>query len=525
MADDQLTPKLSEMSSSASEVPQKLPNLPLPRELRDQIYSYLLDGEYVRTKRTWSRKDFEGYFDNDRSGPQAYHCHTNILGVNHAIHDEAEELLYKRNMFVILSYDYIGLGKENGGLFWLPIVSNKHAARMKSHSVCIHASPGTAGVGDPMTSGTAPMQSAILLARDLDAICLVLTTAGGLCTQTNLAVTLYRDGAGVPIMDRRGSLTTQNLAAPQFKCELRNTKYRQIDEATQRGILAPMARILAPSQRVSFKGIVCDFQEVEHLKQAMGPSLNCCPAYKWAFFEALSLAKDVADAAFPRDDISFVMALDHTLALTLGVCTYTHVNDLRERQAVLITCPEAVEACEVLALEAYVNAACCAVKARDRQILREAGEGIQESMKRRTEERRSWENVSPQLERLCSSVMLWKKLYCGTTCDLPTIREVVESLTSSSREPHSIHDSEILLRQSDQETVVTAQHLPLDQCSAFQLPLPDTSHHKTLLKQDRFKGWLDMDLLRSLDEVAKRSINKQQKNWKIKVTAFDELLQ
>lgn len=125
--------------------------------------------------------------------------------------------------------------------------------------------------------------------------------------QTGLLVTLDRNRARLPILGGLGSLIDSKRKAPQFRCELRCTKYREIDAATQRQILAPMARILAPSQTVSFKGIVCDFRQVEHLKRVMSPTLNCAPAFQWALFEALSLAKDVADAAVPHDDIRFVM--------------------------------------------------------------------------------------------------------------------------------------------------------------------------------------------------------------------------
>jgi hypothetical protein len=490
-----------------------------------RIYSYLLDGEFVHTKRTWSRKEFEDNFDNDRTGPQAYHFHTNILGVNRAIHDEAEELLYKRNIFVVLSYKYFGLGNENAGLFWLPVVSNRHAPRMKSHSVRIHVSPGTAGVRDPMISGNASLQSAIFLARDLEVFCLIMTTAGTMCTQTALTVALHRNGAGAPMIDYPLPLAKANRITPQFRCELRNNKYRQIDAATQRQLLAPMARILAPSQRVSFEGIVFDIQEVERFKQTMSPTLNCIRAFKWTFFEAMSLAKDVADAVLLHDDIEYVMTLYHTIALTLGVFSFIQESLPGQRQAFFAACPEAAEASDILALEALVNAGCSAAKVKDGKVLLQVGEGIQAYMRRRAEENRSWENIPPQLERLCYSVMMWKNLYCGVEGHKATIREVVEYLTSSTRHPHLAHDASILSRHPDQGALVTRKHLPFNKCSAFQLPLPRTAFHNPLLEQykERFKGWLDLDLLRSLAERQKQDINNLQMRYRIRVTAFDEL--
>lgn len=43
------------------------------------------------------------------------------------------------------------------------------------------------------------------------------------------------------------------------------------------------------------------------------------------------------------------------------------------------------------------------------------------------------------------------------------------------------------------------------------------------MEQDRFQGWLDMDLLRLLDDDMKKKVNDIQKYFRIKTTAFDEL--
>jgi hypothetical protein len=477
-------------------------------------------------KRTWSRKEYEDNFDRDRSGPRAYRFETSILGVNHAIHDEAEELLYKRNIFIVLSYEYFGLGNEIGGLVWLPIVSNKHAPRMKMHAVRFHVSPGTSGYQDPILSGNSSMQSAIFLARDLEVFCLIMATAGSTCIHDGLAVMLSRYGAGIRTIGPAVGFITSDLKPSQFMSELRNTKHRQIDAATQRQLLAPMARILCSSQRVTFKGIVCDFPQVERLKQIMSPSLSCDPALKWAFFEALSMAKDVADAAVPYDDIKFVMNLFHKISLTLLVCTYT-LNDgpaqVAERRRFLSACPEVAEACDILLLEACVNVAFCAMKARDITVLLEASNDINKSIQRRAAEGGSWD-VPPELELHFYSIMLWKCLYCDVQSAMPTVRAVAYHLKNYESGPHQTHDSEILSRHPDQGALVTREHLPFEQCSAVQLPLPSLSCHKALMVlQDRFKGWLDMDIIRSLDEGMKKNINSQQKCFRIKVTDFDEL--
>lgn len=72
---------------------------------------------------------------------------------------------------------------------------------------------------------------------------------------------------------------------------------------------------------------------------------------------------------------------------------------------------------------------------------------------------------------------------------------------------------------------MTRKHLPFNQCSAFQLPFPRTAYHSHLLNQDGSRGWLDMDLIRSLPEGLKEQVKKQQEQDGIEVTDFAGLLQ
>ena len=71
---------------------EKRPNFPLPRELRDQIYQYLLHSDYTRVERKWKDPNATGE-TNDLFERKDYRFHTNILAVNHAIHDEAQDYL------------------------------------------------------------------------------------------------------------------------------------------------------------------------------------------------------------------------------------------------------------------------------------------------------------------------------------------------------------------------------------------------------------------------------------------------
>ncbi|KAI7286924.1 hypothetical protein KC345_g912 [Hortaea werneckii] len=78
--------------------PQRV-NLPLPRELRDQIYGYLLHHEYTEYK--W----YPGSSAQDAKLPSAYKFHTSILAVNTQIREEATEVL-RSNEFVQMTTNW-----------------------------------------------------------------------------------------------------------------------------------------------------------------------------------------------------------------------------------------------------------------------------------------------------------------------------------------------------------------------------------------------------------------------------------
>lgn len=167
-----------QFTAEPSALAQKLPNFPLPRELRDQIYGYLLDSDHTRVKRTYEKKEHKSATRNNRTGPRAYHFHTNLLAVNRVIHDETEKLLYKRNMFVVISYQLPSLNKTGAGLFTVPVVSRTQVGSMQYHSLRIHISAGKnrLKLNKALDGVKFPAQSYILLIRDIDAF-----SCTGLC--------------------------------------------------------------------------------------------------------------------------------------------------------------------------------------------------------------------------------------------------------------------------------------------------------------------------------------------------------
>ena len=70
-------------------------NFPLPRELRDAIYDYILNGEHVESPSYHERRQAESKELTPRSQSTAhtYFFETNILRVNKAISEEAKKQL------------------------------------------------------------------------------------------------------------------------------------------------------------------------------------------------------------------------------------------------------------------------------------------------------------------------------------------------------------------------------------------------------------------------------------------------
>lgn len=307
-------PVMAGLSTTSINAPR--PNFPLPRELRDQIYGYLLDSSCTRVPRRYGQVHSQHNFKRDRTGPKAYHFHTSILAVDRAIHDEAEELIYKSNTFVVVSYQWPSLGKERGDLLCTPIMSNKHVARMSLHSLRIHVNPGMLEQGETNVSVT--VESYIILAGDLNCFCATIHARER--GPNGTAITITTAPNMVPAVNVVGLQSDGKVSEPAgMRCQLRNTRYRSISRVSQSYMLAPLAAIIGKSQMVTFTGPVCYYQQIAYLKKRMGPSLVCQNAVQWHSFEQCEVVKEVTDAAVKHDELELVVQLYRIIAGILSI--------------------------------------------------------------------------------------------------------------------------------------------------------------------------------------------------------------
>ena len=471
----------------------------------------MLDCEYTRTPRYFPQ-DKQGT-NNALSGIPAYRFFANILAVNRTIHDEAEELMYKRNTFVVISHQSMALRQVFGGLLWVPMVSKEHTGRMKLHSLRIHLAVDKAGLPVP------PMQSFIILAEGLEPFSCAARVTTAEVGDPGPAVTVkFQSGTSV-IGLNESARNGKKVGPSKILCDLRETKFRPMDERLQHRLLTPFASIISSSQRTVFKGAICNPQEIEHLKQVMSPTIFCAEASLLWELETCMLAKEVADAARHHDSLEYVMALQ--------ILTYRRLSTLVSETGIVLWAqsnfPKGLEWIETFLLEVLMNIACAHLKLNNVENfcfwLRET----HIPMDKLTARLDSQTAVPSGIRAYYASLILWSHLYTGDFSSL-TVGDAVGQLRSMETEPHQQHDLNILERYPDYKANFTKEVLPFDQCSISQLPCPATSFYKTMdgLEQStRFKGWHNVECIRSLDKDTKRAINALQKKHGLLVTDFD----
>jgi hypothetical protein len=530
MASDQFTADLSTMDINA-----RLPNFPIPRELRDMIYTYLLDGDYTRISRR-SDQITEHNLKNNLTGPKAYHFHANILAVNREIHDETKELLYKKNTFLVVSYQRPCLGNQKGELVWVPIVSKKFVNRMTLHSLRIHTDPGLTTIKGALCSGTEmPIQSYIILARDIKAF------AVGMHISEENAI-----GAGVivvalPNMPLRVEVTGLGVndvffEPTRLKCQLRETPYRAMEGTLQNLLLAPFASIISISKKVSFTGEIRDPEQTAHLKQLMGPSLVCQDALHWALYKECVLAKELADATMEDDQLDFTIHLYSKIVYRLSARLDTLTNIDRDVYETAPLFAEILKVVEAFTAEVLITLAIGEVKlgrldafaATFRMLHLRLQLWGSSNVATGHSVGQSALLAPPLLDRFYSLTAYFYLYTSNPSRPEVTIGQFAEQLLYKGVEagPYLIHDLQILGRHPNQGARMSPEHLPLDQCVAVCLPLTPTSLYKkaeAAMQSSHYKGWHNLDFIRSLSNAYRQHVRTLQASYGLEITDFSKL--
>lgn len=385
----------------------------------------------------------------------------------------------------------------------------------------IHLTPGANALSDfKRETGRNPLlESCIILADDLESFSYTMSIP---VRQNQGPAVLVEPGVPRPMWLLRD---LDSVSQTQLKCELRDTRYRSIDPALQHKLLVPLTSIVGPGQRVTFTGKICKPQEVQQLKRIMSPSLVCLTTLCWRSLETLMMGKDIGDACYEHEDLDYVLPLYTTISMNLDRL----VEPGRMHDQIMRILPKMIGTMHVFNIDLKINIAIGYLKLANIPTFIVTSDYVIQSW-RDTHQEAGDVPIPSGIVAYFTSILLWRRLYehryNGRRHEKITVRQMVRKLAALELGSHQAHDYEILKRVPDQEAILSEEHLPLDQCSATQLPFPVISYYKegeNLMQRGHFKGMQDEELIRSLDPDAKKAINEEQSKHGWDVTAFDQV--
>ncbi|KAF1984786.1 hypothetical protein K402DRAFT_395481 [Aulographum hederae CBS 113979] len=271
-----LVNSMKAMSFSSKPSEQPLASFPIPIELRNQIYSYLLKSDSVRVQEKGKR--------------HSYKFQTSILAVNKAIHDEAQEYLYKNNCFVVVSYRWVNLPKDLA-TFCVPVVTETKAAKMKEHSLRIHfewpASKMSCSCCPPENNA---LGSFLMVAEDHENLLRMLRIFNIRIRGEHLFVTSARD-------EQVDFYPQADAKKTVLKIQFRDTPYFKTTNAFYRRTLEPFKQVRGVGQKVTITGGTVDPDYVKEVCTAMYPKVVWASALGWDLLELAKSWKKDADRA------------------------------------------------------------------------------------------------------------------------------------------------------------------------------------------------------------------------------------
>lgn len=290
---------ISDSTDDAGTRPAQV-NFPLPRELRDQIYGYLLRHEHVhedpwpqrtpRKKRKLSEKA-----GREDSLAHTYHFHTNILATNHTIRSEALEVLQTNN-FVVVSHRWSGASYLKHEAH-VPIVTENQTdvANFQHHVLRVHyEAPPSLGGG-----GLKP-ESWVMVADDLPAFCRSLQCS---LVSINMSASIFTYTTSKSAREISSSASRHPLGppttatdVPRIKIQFRDSDVTERKLEVAKSILSPFAMVIYGLQKVSISNVAASLTtHVQRLKHTMAPRSVWVTGLAWHVLELMQDMKATAD--------------------------------------------------------------------------------------------------------------------------------------------------------------------------------------------------------------------------------------
>jgi len=490
--DEQLAVKPSHAHDSAIETPRA--NSPLPRELRDHIYSYLLDAKHTRIKRA-------------RIGDRAYKFHTSILGVNREVHDEAEEYLYKHNVFVVISHQFsdAAIRASASGALW---VGQLQEPGFVHRSLDLYFSEVPHVVSQ---QSEIPKSHWLVLSQDLDfyrrTALLPLTS---LSTQAPKLVLQTSDLVSDTFLDEEG----RQLDIHYMRIELCSHRYAKATRGLQRSLLAPLRPLGRPGLLVSICGDVSDSSSARDLEISIGSSLVCASAVAWHIIGALDGIRAAADTSAQAGELSIAADMYEKATIAMRDYWSTSASWLPAIQPVLLN----------LLANTELTKAYLYWKAREAvMFVRTVSELLEMAG--------FFKSVAYQEDILQSPGMFHLTLLAVVVSPSAALRPPFPSITierciaclSAPYSTYRSHDAAILKQCVDQSKKFAPEDLPAASCSFFakeSLNIPFSGER--VQKPDHIIGLLDVLQLRRIDTEKREQVNKLQAERGWTITRFED---
>jgi len=520
MAADQVTAGLAAMDLN-----QRLPNFPVPRELRDQIYFYLLHSDYNRIIRKNETTPGGG---EKPSCQQGYKFHTNILAVNKAIHTESEEYLYKNNVFVVASAVYPRDSFLPGeslltASYWTPIVTETHAATMRHHSLRMHVI-----ISDSNGVIMSPIRSCVFLAKELQGMCVNLQS--NLTRNQGFGIMIEDDPDASPIRggylgwdERKDRLKTPS----RLKIQFRDTPFRAGDANMQSKMLDVLRFISAAAVRVTINGVLPELDgHAQRTKDVMGPTLLSWHAIDWRNFVTPTKGKQLTDEVVGVGELH--LAETFYYQLMTRALQYFEALPIGPREDLLRNDWAAVGAFDVLRLDLAFSLAYLQLKLGLTHKLKQTMWYLDSVVKTVDLSMLEPSPSTPtalefMVADVCHLVFLTRLYIQDEHLSPDSVGDAVKILSVYKGFPHQAHDLAILSKVPNQNDLAY-KHLPLHMCSASVLP-PRQFHFSQLpgvpRKPDNIVGLQNLDSIRRLSHNDKMEINLMEVQHGQKVTKWE----
>lgn len=461
-------------------------NFPLPRELRDQIYGYLLDGKHTRVTRV-NRND------------KAYKFHTNIMAVNRQIHREAERYLYKNNIFVVFRSDILPLPR-----FEVPVVAFGRR-NMKHLSLDVTFFQNYDPHSPPENHQITHL---LLLAKDLGIYCHWM----GLCNISSPSarrITLGTDGS---IYDRYNDEEGNPLNPAYLRLVFGGRLSRKVSPELHNALLSYSRNWYGFNTRVRIVGYAGNTSELHRLRENMNSSLICRHALLWNFFRGFE------DIKIAIDESAELSEFRH------ATCAYGIIFDLSRFFMRWLEprhpSSEILSAFRQLAFDVALTKARLELKNANSPAFVKTVTNMSF-----LPEMRHQQPPSAFLPHVAHVQMLAAVASKGFL-RLPSlsIDQVIASLQQPGSDIYQLRDAAILKSCPDLSKVFAWDDWPNASCSFHDLsfkPVDLRKLDRNTMVPNHIVGLLDLKMLRETDQHTREEINRLQAERGWKITPFE----